>query len=63
MSTDPRWNRRSGGSFRAKPGHRLEEARYWGVRSTLERMDGRLAREEYYTRLSSSTLAQEQRGF
>jgi hypothetical protein len=61
VTTVRHWNQHADSTFKAEPGHRLEENRYWGIRSVLERMDGRLAREEYYTRLSN-TLARAQRG-
>lgn len=33
--------------------HDPQEIRYWSIQAVLDRLDGRLAREEYYTRLSS----------
>ena len=30
---------------------KLQEDRYWGISSTLERFDGRLVREEYHYRM------------
>ena len=33
--------------------HTLQEDRYWGIRAVLERIDGRLVREEYYARLAN----------
>jgi hypothetical protein len=39
------------GFHKAEHNHGLEEDRYWGISSALERLDGRLAREEYYSRM------------
>lgn len=36
----------------------LQEGRYWGIRAVLERIDGRLVREEYYTRLANLAVVE-----
>jgi|tagenome__1003787_1003787.scaffolds.fasta_scaffold17290988_1 hypothetical protein len=39
-------------SMEANHAHSLQEDRYWGIQAALERIDGRLLREEYYVRLA-----------
>src|SRR3954471_22529503 len=40
-------------SMEANHVYSLQEDRYWGIQATLERIDGRLLREEYYVRLAN----------
>ena len=57
MSTVPQTKSYSGESVEAyHDDHVVREGRYWGIRATLERIDGRLVREEYYVRLANHAV-------
>ncbi len=43
-------------SVEADSAHSLREDRYWGISAILERIDGRLVREEYYARLANHAI-------
>jgi hypothetical protein len=45
-------------SMEANHAHSLQEDRYWGIQAALERIDGRLLREEYYVRLANHEFSQ-----
>lgn len=47
-----RLNRYLAGFLKGKHNYGLEEDRYWGISSALERLNERHTREEYYNRLA-----------